>query len=123
MSPVPGQGEAAFMATFQELSADNPNLRQQYDEWRELRSQNGEDPADYQAFRQHVIGLGAPDPGEQEIEDFVGDDFKQAHPVSWTRAVKSSQVTTKTPRVMLKLSETGRSEPDRPRQGVARSSR
>ena len=68
------------MPTFQDLSTDNPNLRQQYDEWRALRSQNGEDPTDYQAFRQHVIGMGAPDPGEQEIDDFVGDDFKQAHP-------------------------------------------
>jgi hypothetical protein len=68
------------MATFQDLSADNPNLRQQYDEWRQLRVQNGEDPTDYQAFRQHVINLGAPDPGEQEIDDFVGEDFKQAHP-------------------------------------------
>jgi hypothetical protein len=44
------------------------------------RAQNGEDPTDYQAFRQHVIALGAPDPGEQEIDDFVGDDFKAAHP-------------------------------------------
>jgi hypothetical protein len=26
------------MATFAELSADNPNLRQQYDEWREART-------------------------------------------------------------------------------------
>ena len=24
------------MVTFQELSADNPSLRQQYDEWRQL---------------------------------------------------------------------------------------
>ena len=68
------------MATFQDLNADNPNLRQQYDEWRQLRVQNGEDSTDYQAFRQHVINLGAPDPGEQEIDDFVGEDFKQAHP-------------------------------------------
>jgi hypothetical protein len=45
-----------------------------------LRSQNGEDPTDYQAFRQHLINLGAPDPGEQEIDDFVGEDFKAAHP-------------------------------------------
>jgi hypothetical protein len=68
------------MATFADLSADNPNLRQQYDEWRDVRSQNGEDPTDYQAFRQHVINIGAPDPGEQEIDDFVGEDFKAAHP-------------------------------------------
>jgi hypothetical protein len=64
------------MATFQDLAQDNPNLRQQYDGWREQRVQNGEDPTDYQGFRQHVVALGAPDPGEQEIDDFVGDDFR-----------------------------------------------
>lgn len=68
------------MATFQELAEQNPNIRQQYDEWREQRAQNGEDPTDYQSFRQHLIELGAPDPGEPEIDDFVGDDFKAAHP-------------------------------------------
>jgi hypothetical protein len=68
------------MATFADLSADNPNIRQQHGDWRQLRSQNGEDPTDYQAFRQHVINLGAPDPGEQEIDDFVGEDFRAAHP-------------------------------------------
>ncbi|MDQ6673911.1 MAG: hypothetical protein M3069_24735 [Chloroflexota bacterium] len=68
------------MATFQDLAADNPNIRQQYDDWRGQRSQTGEDSTDYQAFRQHVIDMGAPDPGEQEIDDFVGDDFKAAHP-------------------------------------------
>ena len=68
------------MATFAELSSSNPNIRQQYDQWRELRSQNGEDPTDYQAFRQHVMNLDAPDPGEKEIDDFGGDDFKAAHP-------------------------------------------
>ena len=68
------------MATFADLSADNPNIRAQYDEWAALRSQNGEDSTDYQAFRQHVMAIGAPDPGEAEIDDFVGDDFKAAHP-------------------------------------------
>ena len=68
------------MASFQDLSSENPNLRSQYDEWREARLQNGEDPTDYAAFREHVIALGAPDPGESEIDDFVGDEFKAAHP-------------------------------------------
>jgi hypothetical protein len=27
-----------------------------------------------------VISLSAPDPGEQDIDDFVGEDFKAAHP-------------------------------------------
>ena len=68
------------MPTFAELSADNPEIRAQYDEWREARAQAGEDPTDYQAFREHVLSLGAPDPGESEIDDFVGDDFKAEHP-------------------------------------------
>jgi hypothetical protein len=68
------------MATFADLATDNPNIRDQYDEWRGQREQNGEDPTDYQAFREHVMALGAPDPGESEIDDFVGDDFKEAHP-------------------------------------------
>jgi hypothetical protein len=33
------------MATFQDLAADNTNIRQQYDEWRDQRSRNGEDPS------------------------------------------------------------------------------
>src|SRR5438067_12712796 len=76
-----GLEEAHFssMASFQDLAADNPNLRQQYDEWRAQRVQNGEDSTDYEAFRQHVSALGAPDPGEQEIDDSVGDDFKATH--------------------------------------------
>lgn len=68
------------MPTFADLSLDNPELRNQYDSWRTARSDAGEDATDYQAFRQHVVDLGAPDPGEQEIDDFVGDDFKAEHP-------------------------------------------
>ena len=68
------------MPTCADLMADHPNLRQQYDDWRAARAQNGEDLTDYQAFRQHVIALGRPDPGEPEIDDVVGDDFKAAHP-------------------------------------------
>ena len=75
-----------IVPTFQDLAAENPNIRQQYDEWRDQRSQQGEHPSDYQAFRQHVTALGAPDPGEQEIDDFVGDDFKAAHPERYATA-------------------------------------
>jgi hypothetical protein len=68
------------MPTFAELAADNPDIRAQYDEWAAWRAQNGEDPTEYGAFRSHVLEMGAPDPGETEIDDFVGDDFKAAHP-------------------------------------------
>jgi hypothetical protein len=58
------------MATLADLEADNPTIRQQYEDWRKLREANGEDPTDYEAFRQHLLALGAPDPGEAAPEDF-----------------------------------------------------
>jgi hypothetical protein len=58
------------VTTLTELEADNPNIRQQLEEWRKEREANGEDPADYAAFRQHLLHLGAPDPGEEAPEDF-----------------------------------------------------
>jgi hypothetical protein len=76
----PSDEERVLMPTFDELAADNPNIRQQYDEWREQRAAAGEDPTDYNAFRDHLMAIGAPDPGAEEIADFVGDDFKAAHP-------------------------------------------
>jgi hypothetical protein len=68
------------MPTFDELTATNPNIRAQYDEWRAPRTESGEDPTDYQAFRAHIVESGGPDPGEWEISDFVGDEFKAEHP-------------------------------------------
>ena len=68
------------MTTFHELAAENPNIRQQYDEWRDQRGERGEDPTVWSAFRQHLMAIGAPDPGSDEPDDFVGDDFKSAHP-------------------------------------------
>jgi hypothetical protein len=72
------------MSTFAELAASNPNIRGQYDEWRGLRDQRGEDPSDWEAFRTHVLAIGAPDPGDRPPDDFVGEDYKAAHP-EWTR--------------------------------------
>lgn len=57
------------MATFRDVEVQNPNIREQYDTWRREREQKGESPSDYQAFRQHVMAIGAPDPGDQPIED------------------------------------------------------
>ena len=54
-----------------EVAAENPNIRQQYEAWRELRTQAGQDPTDYAAFRRHLLALGAPDPGEAEPTDFA----------------------------------------------------
>ena len=72
------------MSTFSELEAENPNIRSQYDEWRDARSANGEDPVDWGAFQQHLSGIGAPDPGGRPPDDFVSEDFKAANP-EWTQ--------------------------------------
>ena len=68
------------MATFSDLEQQNPNIRQQYDEWRELRAQAGEEPTDWDSFRQHVMAVGAPDPGDRPPADFVGEDWKAQNP-------------------------------------------
>ena len=51
---------------------NNPNVRQQNDEWKKERVQRGQDPADAAAFREHQKGIGAPDPGEGAIRDTAG---------------------------------------------------
>jgi len=68
------------MSTFDSLTADNPNLRQQYDDWRNERAAKGEDPTDWAEFRELVKYLGAPDPGATPPDDFVGEDWKAEHP-------------------------------------------
>ena len=60
------------MSTFEGLAQDNPNIRQQFDEWRDQRASNGEDPTDWGAFRDHVMALGAPDPGDVPPDDLAG---------------------------------------------------
>lgn len=53
------------MATLADLAGDNPNIQTQLNEWRSARAANGEDPADWSAFRDHLMAIGAPDPGDQ----------------------------------------------------------
>ena len=69
-------GEAAAPAPtgrpIEELEAENPDIRQHHAEWRQARIDAGEDPNDWQAFRQHLIALGAPDPGGEEFVGFRG---------------------------------------------------
>jgi hypothetical protein len=58
------------MTSFADLEKQNPNIREQYRTWRSERTDKGEDQYDYQAFREHVMAIGAPDPGEQEFDEF-----------------------------------------------------
>lgn len=58
--------------TIDDLRARNPYLREQTAEWQAARIGNGEDPHDYAAFRRHLIGVYAPDPGPLEFIGFRG---------------------------------------------------
>ena len=55
------------------ISRPSPGGRQQ-------RTAKNEDATDWNAFRQHLQALGAPDPGTRPPDDWVGEDYKQAHP-------------------------------------------
>ena len=68
------------MATFDTMAQANPNIRAQYDEWREQRAGAGEDSTDWDAFRQHLIDIGASDPGGAPPDDFVGEEWKAENP-------------------------------------------
>ena len=53
-----------------ELMRDNPNFMEQMNEWQRVRSEKGEDPMDWGAFRDHVMRIGAPDPGSLRPDEF-----------------------------------------------------
>jgi hypothetical protein len=64
--------------TFEEAEQANPgaDYRAKADVWREERAAAGENAASWSAFREYVIALGAPDPGEEPFDDWVGPDFE-----------------------------------------------
>ncbi len=63
------------MATLAELEKTTPEIRGIYDDWVRLRRDTNADPYDYQAFRQHVIFRGLPDPGAEQLLDFPTGPF------------------------------------------------
>jgi hypothetical protein len=71
------------MANFEDMMQTDPQIRSEYDIWREARANNGEDAADWDAFREHLIRIGHPDPGNRPPDDWVGEDYKQANPEWW----------------------------------------
>ncbi len=58
-------------ATLSDLEQQNPNIRSQIQQWQGLRAGNGENPVDWEAFRQHARGIGAPDPGQDAPPEFA----------------------------------------------------
>ena len=65
------------MARLSDLERDNPNIRQQMEEWQAQRMANKELSRNWEDFRQHVIALGAPDPGSEAAQEFYFR-FRQA---------------------------------------------
>lgn len=61
-----------------DVEKQNPNVRQQNDEWRKQRVDRGQDPNDAAAFREHQKAIGAPDPGEARIRDTQGAARREA---------------------------------------------
>ena len=58
-------------ATLSELQQQNPNIRSQIEVWQRERANNGQSPADWEAFRQHAMAIGAPDPGPEAPQEFA----------------------------------------------------
>lgn len=71
------------MATFVEMQHSDPDIRAEYDLWRGLREERGENPVDWDAFRAHLIAIGHNDPGDVPPDDWVGEDYKAANPEWW----------------------------------------
>jgi hypothetical protein len=59
------------MPTLDELRQRNDQIETQLREWKQQRFANGENPMDWAAFRKHLEGLGAPDPGESSPDEFL----------------------------------------------------
>jgi hypothetical protein len=64
--------------TFDEAEQANPgaDYRGKADLWREARAAAGENAASWSAYRQYCMDVGAPDPGDQQFDDWVGPDFQ-----------------------------------------------
>jgi hypothetical protein len=57
-------------ANLQELVAANPNFVRQMWDWKAKRIARLENPYDWAAFRTHLTGIGAPDPGPVPPKEF-----------------------------------------------------
>jgi hypothetical protein len=58
-------------AALSELEQQNANIRSQIETWQQQRIDNGQAPTDWNAFRQHAMAIGAPDPGQEEPREFM----------------------------------------------------
>lgn len=57
------------------LAEENPNIGEHLRDWQHEAKQNGDDPLNWQAFREHELAIGAPDVGEEAPEEFSQFDW------------------------------------------------
>ena len=58
------------MAALSALCEANANIEEQMTRWKQQRFADGEDPLDWTAFKQHLLAIGAPDPGDEAPDEF-----------------------------------------------------
>ncbi len=58
------------MAKLTDMERENPNIRQQMEEWQNQRLQHKELSRNWEDFRRHVFAIGAPDPGPEAPQEF-----------------------------------------------------
>jgi hypothetical protein len=63
--------EGNMPASLRDLEQQNPDIRDQIEEWQSDRASNGQNPTDWEAFRQHLMAIGAPDPGPEAPREFM----------------------------------------------------
>lgn len=66
------------------LAEENPNIGEHLRDWQIARTQNNEDSYMWHEFRAHELRLGAPDPGDEEPEEFRQYNWTLYAPVSQT---------------------------------------
>jgi hypothetical protein len=63
--PAPAPG-----SRLEQCIAQNPNFYYQMREWQQARLWNGEDWNDWNAFKAHLVAIGAPNPGDPAPAEF-----------------------------------------------------
>ena len=63
-------GGGTYSARLQQIVAMNPNFILQAKTWKAERRARGEDPNNWYALRQHLVAIGAPDPGDPAPPEF-----------------------------------------------------
>ena len=82
-------GEFDMSAKMDSLANENPNFGEHLRDWQIARTQNNEDSYAWSEFREHELRLGAPDPGDEEPEEFRHYNWTEYAPVSQTPAQDS----------------------------------